>query len=131
MLTNNIIIINIHHINDALTTRQLFRNSSDSPERRARILRVADSTMTCGKDCNRRMAHASKRSGGSLVRGPAGSRNVQARCPGTTGDSPSWRYGVTPGKSPGYNMRAHFIFISYGDVVKSKGGVRSQLYRIT
>lgn len=52
MLTNNIIIINIHHINDALTTRQLFRNSSDSPERRARILRVADSTMTCGKDRN-------------------------------------------------------------------------------
>ena len=52
MLTDNIIIINIPSINDALTTRQLFRNSSDSPERRARILRVADSTMTCGKDHN-------------------------------------------------------------------------------
>lgn len=52
MLTDNIIIINIPPINEALTTRQLFRNSSDSPERRARILRVADSTMTCGKDRN-------------------------------------------------------------------------------
>nr|DAO00242.1 MAG TPA: hypothetical protein [Caudoviricetes sp.] len=51
-MTSNLPLVKLHHINDALTTRQLFRNSSDSPERRARILRVADSTMTCGKDRN-------------------------------------------------------------------------------
>ena len=52
ILTLNLTLIKLTSINDALTTRQLFRNSSDSPERRARILRVADSTMTCGKDRN-------------------------------------------------------------------------------
>ncbi|MBG8761709.1 hypothetical protein E4W40_22980 [Klebsiella pneumoniae] len=51
-MTNSLPLVKLHHINDALTTWQLFRNSSDSPERRARILRVADSTMTCGKDRN-------------------------------------------------------------------------------